>query len=96
MVGDHSAEDYALDQVKPASSDDLALLKRLNPDFMDSLSQIERISITHFLLGKSYQEISKLLGHPAKKTPDNALQRVRNRAQKLGPSAVILEYDEVT
>lgn len=95
MVGDHSAEDYVLDRVIQATSDDLAVLRRLNPKFLANLSPLERTSISRFLLGESYQEIGQRLARKSKNI-DNALQRVRTSGQKIGRANVILDFEEVT
>jgi RNA polymerase sporulation-specific sigma factor len=84
------AGDSVWERIIQKRSAGLAVLEQVNPDFLKSLSVIERRALLGFLLEASYQEIADCLGRSVK-TVDNALQRVRRAAKRLGPAAVILD-----
>jgi len=94
VVGDHSPEAYVLDDLPLADGDDLAVIRRLDPQFLAQLSLLERQAMLGFLMGDTYQEIAQDLGRE-RKAVDNALLRARNRARALGPAAVILDYSQL-
>ncbi len=56
-------------------------LKKIDEQILKFLSKFEKNVLECYLMGKSYQEISTILGRPVKSI-DNALQRIKRKLEK--------------
>ncbi len=55
--------------------------KRIDEKLLKLLSKFERTVLEHYVDGKSYMEISKIINRPVKSI-DNALQRIKRKLEK--------------